>query len=73
METLLPWLQIVLGLLLIAAVLMQQSEAGLGAAFGGGDSGGLKHTRRGFEKFLFNFTIVVAVLFALSAFLALLL
>jgi len=52
---------------------MQHSEAGLGSAFGGHGDAGFKHTRRGFEKILFNSTIVLAILFALSAILALIL
>ncbi|MEX0930408.1 MAG: preprotein translocase subunit SecG [Candidatus Paceibacterota bacterium] len=73
-EALLPYIQIILSVLLVTTILMQQNEAGLGAAFGGGDSfGSTHHTRRGFEKLLFKTTIVLAVLFALSAFVALLL
>ena len=70
---LLPIFQIILSILIVAAVLLQQSDAGIGGAFGGGEGGGMEHTRRGFEKFLFNGTIVLAILFALSAFLALIL
>lgn len=73
MMTILPIVQIVLAVLLAAGVLLQQSEAGLGAAFGGSGDAGFKHTRRGFEKTLFNATIVVAVLFVLSTMLALIL
>lgn len=69
--TILPYIQITLSVLLIVVILMQQSDAGLGSAFGGGDSSTLHHTRRGFEKILFNSTIVIAVLFALSALAAL--
>ena len=73
MIVILPYIQIVLSVFLIVVVLLQQSEAGLGAAFGGSGDAGFKHTRRGFEKILFNFTIVIGILFALSAFVALLL
>lgn len=52
---------------------MQRSEAGAGGAFGGGDGGSSAvHTKRGSEKTLFQATIVLGILFALSAFLALL-
>ena len=38
---------------------MQKSEAGIGGAFGAGNDGGVTfNKRRGFEKFIFNFTIV---------------
>jgi len=73
MANILPYIQIILSFLLIGGVLLQQSEAELGSAFGSGDLGGTKHTRRGFEKFLFIGTIVVSVLFALTAFANLLL
>lgn len=51
---------------MIAGVLVQQSSAGLGGAFGDNFSSGF-HTRRGFEKTAFNATIVIAVLFIISA------
>ena len=70
----LPYIQIVLSIILIVAVLVQRSEAGVGGAFGGNDNFAAGfHTRRGFEKNLFYFTIVVGVLFALSSFLLLVL
>jgi len=70
MVNILPIIQIVLSILLVGLVLLQQSDAGLGSAFGGGDGSG-GHTRRGAEKTLFNATILVAALFAISAFVAL--
>jgi len=71
METvnqILPWIQISLSILLVIAILLQRSGAELGGAFGGGEGGGFYHTKRGFEKFLFYLTIVLAILFAVSAF-----
>ena len=47
---------------LIAAILMQSRGSGLGATFGGG-GGESFHTRRGVEQRLYQFTIVLAVLF----------
>ena len=73
MTQILPYIQILLSLLLIAGILLQRSEASLGAAFGGDSAMGGRFMRRGFEKTLFNATIVIAVLFALSAFGSLLL
>ena len=68
----LPYVQIVLSVLLIIAVLLQQSGSGIGGAFGESNNfGTTHHTRRGFEKFLFNGTIILSILFALSAFVAL--
>ncbi|HNW71766.1 MAG TPA: preprotein translocase subunit SecG [Candidatus Paceibacterota bacterium] len=65
----LPYAQIVFSIVLVIAILLQQSGAGLGGALGGGDDT-FHHTRRGSEKFLFYLSIVCGILFALSAFLA---
>ena len=72
MTAILPYIQVVLSILLIAGILLQRSEASLGAAFGNDSAGGAHFNRRGFEKLLFNVTIVVAVLFTLSIFVDLL-
>ena len=66
----LPYAQIIFSVVLILAILLQQSGTGVGGALGGGDGGSFHHTRRGFEKFLFILSVVCAILFALSAFLA---
>lgn len=67
-SSLLPYIQIVLAIILVATVLLQQTGAAMGGAFGGQDNfSSAFHTRRGFEKTLFIVTIVVAILFALSA------
>lgn len=68
----LPYIQITLSIILVVAILLQQSGTNAGGVLGGGDTGGLYHTRRGFEKFLFVTTIVVSVLFVASAFVAIL-
>lgn len=68
----LPYVQIGLSLLLIAAILMQRTGASLGGAFGVDNFSSGFHTRRGFEKFLFRATITLSILFALSAFVNLL-
>lgn len=68
----LPYIQIILSIILIITVLLQQSNGGVGGVLGGGDTSGLHHTRRGFEKFLFITTIVISVLFTLSALAAIL-
>jgi len=65
----LPYTQIILSVILVTAILLQQSAAGMGGALGGSDNETFHHTRRGFEKFLFYLTIVCGILFALSAFL----
>ncbi len=66
----LPWIQIIISALLVAAILLQQSDASLGAAFGQSGTGGF-HEKRGLEKQLFIATIILGVLFALSAIAAL--
>ena len=55
----------VLAVLLMLVILVQQRGTGLGGAFGG--SGGVYRTRRGAEQFLFRLTIVLAILFVLTA------
>ena len=62
----LPYIQIVLSVLLVTGILLQQSAAGLGGAFGDNFSSGF-HTRRGFEKTVFNASIIIAILFVISA------
>ncbi|MBI2454255.1 MAG: preprotein translocase subunit SecG, partial [Parcubacteria group bacterium] len=58
-------IQVVLGILLGAVILLQQQSGGLSGAFGG--EGEFHHTKRGAEKFLFVSTIVLAVLFFSAA------
>ncbi len=67
----LPWAQIMLSIVLISTILLQQTGAGVGGAMGGGDDS-VHYTRRGMEKLLFYVSIVIAILFALSAFVILL-
>jgi protein translocase SecG subunit len=68
MAQFLPYAQILLSLLLIGAILLQRSEAALGAAFGQDMMNSTRYTRRGFEKYLFIATILIAILFAATAF-----
>lgn len=68
MKSLLPYIQIILSVILVVAILLQRTGAQLGGAFGGSDNwSSAYHTRRGAEKWLFIVTIVVSILFALSA------
>ena len=70
METLsaaLPYIQIALSLLLIAGIVLQNRGASLGGAFGGDNFASTFYKRRGAEKFLFNATIVIAILFVAAA------
>lgn len=63
----LPYIQIALSLLLIAGIVLQNRGASLGGAFGGDNFASTFYKRRGAEKFLFNATIVIAILFVLTA------
>ncbi len=66
--SILPYIQIVLAVILLTAILLQKTGAQIGGAFGGSDNfSSAFHTRRGFEKTLFIVTIVIAVLFASTA------
>jgi len=67
----LPYIQIVLSVLLVAAILLQQRGSSLGGAFGGDNFSATFHKRRGAELFLFRATIVLGVFFVISALLAL--
>ncbi|HRY31096.1 MAG TPA: preprotein translocase subunit SecG [Candidatus Paceibacterota bacterium] len=66
MATILPIIQIVISVLLIAGILLQLNSAGMGGALGGSDNVDAGyHTRRGAEKWFFNGTIILAILFVI--------
>lgn len=67
----LPYIQIILSVLIVVCVLLQQTAAGIGGAFGGDNFSAAYHTRRGMEKHLFYATIVLGILLGLSSILAL--
>ena len=69
--SILPFIQIGLSVLLITAVLLQARGSSVGGAFGGDNMGTTFYTRRGAERVLFRLTIVIGILFALTAFVAL--
>lgn len=60
--------QILVSIALIAAILLQSRGAGLGSTFGGNSA--VYRSRRGIERRLWQFTIVLAVLFSLFALVA---
>lgn len=60
--------QIILSLALILAVLLQVRSGGLGGIFGQPDT--VYRTKRGVEKTLFQFTIVLIVLFIIISIIA---
>jgi preprotein translocase subunit SecG len=67
LKALLPYAEIALSLLLILGIVLQQRGANLGGAFGGDNFASTFYKRRGAEKFLFQATIVVAILFVAAA------
>ena len=67
LHSVLPIAQIALSALLMVAILMQRTGASLGGAFGADNFSSGFHTRRGLEKTLFRATIVLGILFGLSA------
>jgi len=64
MEKIILVFQILISGLLIAIILLQPKNGGLGTAFGGGD---FHLKKRGPEKAIFVATIVIVVLFLLGA------
>ena len=63
METILLVGQMIVSIALMASILLQSRGAGLGATFGGDSS--VYRSRRGIEKRLFQFTVILAILFVL--------
>ena len=53
---------------LMASILLQARGAGLGATFGGDSS--VYRSRRGIEKRLFQFTIILSIAFCVTCFLS---
>ncbi len=62
METAISIAMILLSIMLIAVILLQTKGSSFSGAFGGG-SDSINRTRRGVEKSLFQFTIILAVCF----------
>jgi preprotein translocase subunit SecG len=60
--------QIIVSAALIAAILLQNRGTGLSSTFGGDSA--VYRSRRGIEKTLFRFTIILAVLFVLFSLVA---
>jgi preprotein translocase subunit SecG len=61
LDTLFTVTQVLLSLLLIAAILLQNRGAGLGQTFGGDSA--IYHTKRGLEKRLHQGTAALAIAF----------
>ena len=63
----LPYAEIILSILLIVGIVLQQRGATLGGAFGGDNFASTFYKRRGAERFLFNATVLIAILLVLVA------
>lgn len=55
-------IQIISSIILIALILVQQTQGDTGSSLGG-DNASFFQTRRGAEKFIFIFTIITAIIF----------
>lgn len=60
--------QILISVALMASILLQARGAGLGATFGGDSS--VYRSRRGIEKRLFQFTVVLTIAFCVTCFMS---
>lgn len=56
-------IQIVISILLVIVILLQERGSGAGGLFGGSE-GGAYQQRRGMEKGIFGFTIILVVAYA---------
>jgi preprotein translocase subunit SecG len=65
-ETAISIAMILLSIMLISVILLQTKGSSFSGAFGGG-SDSINRTRRGVEKSLFQFTIILAVCFVAMA------
>lgn len=63
MHPVLAFGQIIVSIALIASILLQARGAGLGATFGGDSS--VYRSRRGIERRLWQFTLMLLILFVL--------
>lgn len=64
MQKLISAIQLSSAILLIISILLQQRGSGLSATFGG--EGNVYRTKRGLEKMLFVFSIILSVVFIAS-------
>lgn len=58
--------QIILAILLIVLVLVQRANTDASGAYGADGGTGASYEKRGAEKTLHRFTVIVAILFALT-------
>lgn len=70
MGTYLRWALIFISTVLTILIMLQAKGGGVNAMMGG--EGGVYRTRRGLERSLFNFTVILAGLYLLISFLTIL-
>ena len=66
MDTAISIAMILLSVMLISVILLQTKGSSFSGAFGGGGDS-INRTRRGVEKSLFQFTIILAAVFVVMA------
>ena len=66
MHTILKYSQLIISILLILTIVIQKRGAGLSESIGGA-SGTVYSTKRGAEKVVFNATVILSVLFVVTA------
>ena len=71
MATVFYIVQIILAATLIGVILLQVKSASLGSAFGGTDAS-IYSSRRGIDKILFQFTIILSAVFLITSIIILL-
>ena len=64
--TIIPVLQIIVAVLIVALILLQERSAGMSGLLGG-DGGGFYQARRGVEKIVFISTVALSVAFVALA------
>ena len=64
---LIPILQIITAVLIVALILLQERSSGMSGLLGGGDAGSFYHARRGVEKIIFYGTVALVALFVALA------
>lgn len=70
MKLIVPIIQIIVSAVIIGLILLQAKGVGLGKAWGG--SGEFYKSRRGVEKIIFYFTLIMAGVFLFTSILSLL-
>jgi len=67
MKDILTIIQVIVSILLAITILVQQKGTGLSSTFGGSGGGNFYSSKRGVEKLLARFTVVLAILFVGNA------